>query len=290
MNEASFKTRTGNFPIGFRRGWSDWQKSLPNVLGWAMDNGFSVLDLGRNPDDFDAVTAAKLQIGSVDLLEWQPMISSDRAKAADSIAKNCEYIQKAGAQNYFCVMIPEDAAKSRVENFGYVVEALNGIAPALEAAGGHLVMEGYPAPGALCCTPETYRAAFKEAPSMAIGINYDPSHLWRMGIDPIRFLKEFVPRVFHVHGKDTLVLRDDLYEYGHEQGATFKKNPGFGASSWRYTIPGQGDVAWAEVMRILAENGYQGAVSIELEDENYNGTEDGEKRGLIAGAQFLSSC
>lgn len=290
MIPTPFQTRTGQFPIGFRRGWSDWQKPLPDVLDWAKKSGFSVVDLGRAPEDFQSATQAGLRIGSIDLLEWQPMISSDKVKAAESIAKNCEYIAQSGAQNYFCVMIPEDAAKPRLENFGYVVEALNGLAPALEAAGGKLVMEGYPAPGALCCTPETLRAAFKEAPSMAIGINYDPSHLWRMGIDPIRFLKEFAPRVFHVHGKDTLVLRDDLYEYGHEQGATFKLNPGFGASAWRYTIPGQGDVAWAEVMRILTESGYQGAVSIELEDADYNGSEDGEKHGLIAGAQFLSAC
>lgn len=290
MTATSFVTRTGTFPIGFRRGGSDWQKSLPDMLDWANRSGFSVVDLGRNSEDFRAAQTAGMRIGSVDLLEWQPMISSDKAKAADSIAKNCEYIRKCGAQNYFCVMIPEDAAKPRLENFGYVIEALNGIAPALEDADGRLVIEGWPGPGALCCTPETYRAAFQEAPSMALGINYDPSHLWRMGIDPIRFLKEFAPRVFHVHGKDTLVLRDDLYEYGHEQSATFKKSPNFGGATWRYTIPGQGDVAWAEVMRILAENGYQGAVSIELEDADYNGSEAGEKRGLIAGAQFLSSC
>lgn len=290
MIETSFVTRTGHFPIGIRRGWSDWQKPLPDVLDWAKSSGFSVVDLGRDAADFQSARDAGFRIGSVDLLEWQPMISSDKAKAADSIAKNCEYIREVGAQNYFCVMLPEDVAKPRLENFGYLVAALNGLAPALESAGGKLVIEGWPGPGALCCTPESYRAALKEAPSNAIGVNYDPSHLWRMGIDPIRFLKEFALRVFHVHGKDTLVLRDDLYEFGWEQVATFKKSPSFGGATWRYTIPGQGDVAWAEIMRILVENGYGGAVSIELEDADYNGSEDGEKRGLLAGAQFLSSC
>jgi sugar phosphate isomerase/epimerase len=111
-----------------------------------------------------------------------------------------------------------------------------------------------------------------------------------MGIDPIRFLKEFAPRVFHVHGKDALLLSDDLYEYGWEQSATFKKNPDFGASAWRYTIPGQGNTPWSEVFRILGENAYNGAVSIELEDKDFNGSDDGEKRGILAGAQFLSAC
>ncbi len=285
-----FYTRTGNFPIGFRRGWSDWQKTLPALLDWAKTSGFSVVDLGRDLEDFVLADTAGLQIGSVDLLEWGTMISSDKAKSAEAIAKNCEYIQKAGARNYFCVMLPEDPKKPRAENFGYLVTALQGIAPALEAAGGKLVIEGWPGPGALCCTPETFRAAFKEAPSSALGINFDPSHLLRMGIDPIRFLKEFAPRVHHVHGKDAALLADDLYEYGWEQPATFKESPDFGAAAWRYTIPGQGDSNWNEILRILVENNYQGAVSIELEDANFNGSEAGEKAGLLASAQFLSAC
>ena len=67
-----------------------------------------------------------------------------------------------------------------------MVDSLNALSLALEAAGGRLVIEGWPGPGALCCTPETYRATFRECPSPAIGVNYDPSHLLRMGIDPIR--------------------------------------------------------------------------------------------------------
>lgn len=285
-----FHTRTGNLPIGFRRGGSAWQKDLPSLFDWAKSSGFSVLDLNRNAEEIPRLEAAGLRLGSVDLLEWQPMLSSDKFKSAAAIANNCEYIEKAGARNYFCVMLPEDPTKPRLENFGYVVEALQGLAPTLEKVGGKLVIEGWPGAGALCCTPETFRATFEAVPSRAIGINYDPSHLVRMGIDPIRFLREFAPRVHHVHGKDTLILGDDLYEYGWEQPATLKKSPAFGGAAWRYTIPGQGSIAWAEIFRILVANNYAGAVSIELEDADYNGSEDGEKRGLLAGAQFLSAC
>lgn len=288
-----FHTQTGNFPIGVRRGWSQWQKDLSGLTSWAKESGFSVLDLGRTAEDVAPVVAAGLKVGSIDLLEWQPMLSSDAGKRADSLAKNIEYIATcaaAGATNFFCVMLPEDPALPRTENFGYVVEALNGLAPALEQSGGKLVMEGYPGPGALCSTPETYRAAFKEVPSMAIGINYDPSHLLRMGIDPVRFLKEFGSRVFHVHGKDTELLAEDLYEYGWEQPATFKETPAFGSTAWRYTIPGQGNTPWGELFRILKAGGYSGAVSIELEDRDYNGSEAGEKRGFLAAASFLSAC
>lgn len=286
---TGLQTRTGRFPIGFRRGDSAWQRDLPAVIDWAVSHGFGALDLGRSPAEIKPAAEAGLRVGSVDLLEWPGLISADAPKRADAVAKNSAYIADCGAQNYFAVMLPENPGLTRLENFGYMAESLNALSAPLEAAGGRLVIEGWPGPGALCCTPETYRAAFRECPSSAIGINYDPSHLLRMGIDPIRFLKEFVLRVGHVHGKDAEILANDLYEYGYEQSATFKSDLPFGSTSWRYTIPGHGGTPWSEVCRILAAASYPGVISIELEDNNYNGSEASEQRGLIEAAQFLAT-
>lgn len=283
-------THTGNFPIGFRRG-GGWQSDLPALLEWAKSNELGVVDIGRNLDEIATLKEAGLQVGSIDLLEWQPLFSSDATKRRDAVQKNAEYVAKAcslGAKKFFLVILPEDPSKPRSENFGYAVESFSALAPSLEAGGGQIVLEGWPGPGALCCTPETYRAMFNECGSPSIGINYDPSHLLRMGIDPLRFLKEFAGRVGHVHGKDTEILADDIYEYGTEQAATFKKSPSFGAAAWRYTIPGAGGTNWGEVFRILQANDYQGAVCIELEDKDFNGSEEGEKRGFLSGAQYLS--
>ncbi len=79
-------------------------------------------------------------------------------------------------------------------------------------------------------------------------------------------------------------------EDGTEQPATFAKSHGFGSMHWRYTIPGHGCVRWTRAFQILEANGYQGAVSIELEDENFNGSEAGEKQGILSGSAFLASC
>jgi sugar phosphate isomerase/epimerase len=59
---------------------------------------------------------------------------------------------------------------------------------------------------------------------------------------------------------------------------------------WRYTIPGHGGSRWPEMLRVLHDAGYAGAVSIELEDENFNGTLEGEKAGLLHARDFLESC
>lgn len=287
---TELKTRTGGFAIGFRRG-GGWQREIGAAIEWAKSHGFGVIDLGRgNTPDAAAVKDAGLRLGSVDLAGGRGLISADAGKRAEAVAACSAYIQECGAQNFFAVMIPEDPALGRQANFGYLTESLNGIAPALEAAGGRLVIEGWPGPGALCCTPESYRATFRECPSPTIGINYDPSHLLRMGIDPVRFLKEFVGRVDHVHGKDTLILADDLYEYGMEQPATFKEDPFCGASAWRYTIPGHGGTPWTEVCRILVAAGYAGAISIELEDADYHGSDALEQQGILDGGLFLAGC
>ena len=44
-----------------------------------------------------------------------------------------------------------------------------------------------------------------------------------------------------------------------------------------------------EIFSILKTSGYKGAVSVELEDENFNGTEEGEKRALEYSLAFLKS-
>ena len=288
------RTRTGNFPIGFRRGGSRWQRDLDALLEWAVQNNLEVIDLTTAAADaVKAVAQAGLRIGSIDLPDGKGMIVADAGRRAEALASNSDGIRACtvdGPQNFFSVMLPENPQLPRAENYGYMVESFAALAPVLEESGSHYVIEGWPGPGALCCTPETYRAFLRAVPSPSMSVNYDPSHLIRMGIDPHRFLHEFIDRVHHVHGKDTEILADNLYEYGHEQPATFAHRISYGAHSWRYTIPGQGIFRWGEGLRVLAESGYSGCVSIELEDANFNGAEETEKQGILHGARFLTGC
>ncbi|MFN8491522.1 MAG: sugar phosphate isomerase/epimerase [Caldilineaceae bacterium] len=286
------KTRTGSFPIGFRRGWTDWQKDIDSLIAWAKENGLEAIDLGKDANVVgQKVLDAGLRIGSVDLRDNKGMISPDRATREKAIEDNAEFIHECsalGPTNFFLVMLPEKPELPRAENFGYMVESFSQLAPVLEKYEARLVIEGWPGPGALCCTPETYRAFFAAVQSKAMGVNYDPSHLLRMGIDPLRFLREFGDRVYHAHGKDTEILTENVYEFGTEQPSTFTKSVAFGGAAWRYTIPGHGITRWVEVMKILQEKGYQGAVSIELEDANFNGKTDTEQQGILQGARFLA--
>ena len=295
---APATTRTGHFPIGFRRRGA-WQQNTDDLVAWTVANGFAGFDLtgGDLAGDLARLAAAGLRAGSVDLCDWgqwSALLSLDRTQretAVDAARVRIEFCAAAGVRNFFTLILPEDPARPRREDFARAVESYNALVPTLEAAGARVVIEGWPGRGALCCTPETFRAFFRELPTAALAINYDPSHLVRMGIDPLRFLREFAARVHHVHAKDTLLAEADaLYEYGWELPATFAPAPAFGAAAWRYTIPGQGQTDWPALLTILQAVGYQGGVSVELEDASFHGSEDAEKRGLLLTRQFLEGC
>ncbi len=197
-----------------------------------------------------------------------------------------------GAKIFFSPVMPAEPARPRKENFEFAVDGYGQLCSAIRGDGAKVVIEGWPGGGPhfgnLACTTADYRALLKELPDNA-GVNFDPSHLIRMGIDPDRFIQEFASRTFHVHGKDTEVLSDEIQEHGTLQPATFAKGHGFGEHAWRYCIPGHGAARWGRLFKILKDAHYSGAVCIELEDENFNTGAEGERRGLIAGRQFLAS-
>ncbi|OGV64657.1 MAG: hypothetical protein A3K19_29995 [Lentisphaerae bacterium RIFOXYB12_FULL_65_16] len=287
------KTRTGGFPVGFRRGGTAWQKDLNSLIAFARQAGLEFIDLNRDADTAGKTVAeAGFRLGSVDLPDWTGLASADKAKRDKAAAVNSQYIRACaalGTKCFFVAVMAEDAATPRAESYKYAVEGYGALAPALEQTGSWVVMEGWPGPTVFVTTPETYRAFLRDCPAR-MAVNYDPSHLIRMGIDPIRFLREFAPQVRHVHAKDTEVYPEAIYEFGYQTPALFAKGHGYGGHAWRYTIPGHGQMRWKEAFSILRDAGYQGGISIELEDENFNGTEAGEKEALTWSCRFLASC
>jgi sugar phosphate isomerase/epimerase len=222
------------------------------------------------------------------------LLDSDPGKRREAVEKGIAYVREAAAADtkaFFLCIIPEVGLK-RAESYARAVESYTPIAAAAAEAGASLAIEGYPGGSphmpALCCTPETCRRFLKDV-GPGVGLNYDPSHLIRLGVDHIRFLKEFLPYVRHVHAKDTEIDSEAVYEFGLYQPGIFTRPHGFGEFVWRYTLPGSGCARWSEIFRILQSSGYQGIVSIELEDENFNGSEAGEKAALLHSLDFLRS-
>ena len=128
----------------------------------------------------------------------------------------------------------------------------------------------------LAVSPAVWRELFEALPSASLGLNFDPSHLIWQQIDYVRCIREFGPRIVHVHAKDTRIDRDRLYAAGVL---------GLG---WHVPkLPGLGEVDWPALFAALSDAGYRGPVCIEVEDRAYEGSLDDRKRALRQSKRFL---
>ncbi len=130
----------------------------------------------------------------------------------------------------------------------------------------------------LAYCPAIWRRMFEEIPSKNFGLNYDPSHLVWLQIDPIKPLWEFADRIFHVHAKDARVDRHRLDDVGTLATPLEYHTP---------KLPGLGDVNWSRFFSVLSDIGYDGPVCIEVEDRAYEGSLENRKVSLRQSAWFL---
>jgi sugar phosphate isomerase/epimerase len=125
-------------------------------------------------------------------------------------------------------------------------------------------------------SPAVWRQLFEILPGPTLGLNFDPSHLVWQHIDYVRCIREFGPRIVHVHAKDTRIDHDKLYEQGI-----------LGLGWHTAKLPGLGDVDWGAFFSALTDTGYRGAVCIEVEDRAYEGSLADRQRALRQSKRFL---
>ena len=283
-------TRTGSFPIGFRSPGSAWCKDTAALAAWAKEHDFACVDIKADLDAARTVLDSGLSVGSVDLPGVRQIIHPDvdtRRAAVDAAATLIGDAGELGLKTFFLVLAPGEPDRKRGENFGFMLDGFRELTDGITDPEVRLAIEGWPGPGVLGCTPADLRRLFSEISSQHLAINYDPSHLIRMSIDPIRFLIEFADRVAHVHAKDTHIDSELRYLLGSEQQPTFPEAVAFAGPTWRYTLPGHGSTPWPTVMQHLVTAGYEGFVSIELEDARFHPDEPDQKEGLLLSRRYL---
>ena len=119
-------------------------------------------------------------------------------------------------------------------------------------------------PGFCVYNPETLlklRAACGEA----IGANFDPSHLFWQGIDPVAAIRELTGAIYHVHAKDVKI---DAINTARNGVLDTKPYTNEIARSWIFRTVGWGHGAsvWKEMVSALRLAGYDWVLSIEHED------------------------
>jgi sugar phosphate isomerase/epimerase len=121
-------------------------------------------------------------------------------------------------------------------------------------------------PGFVCYSNDTL-LKLRSAVGPRIGANFDPSHLWWQGIDPIAAIRELGKEgaLFHVHAKDT---RIDPYNSGRNGNLDTKSYGDVLARSWVFRSVGFGHTVgwWKDFCSNLRMVGYDHVLSIEHED------------------------
>lgn len=265
------------------------------VCAWMAEKGFDTIDVPRIEAEMVRTAEAHgVSIGQVDMVADTELLSNDSAKRKEALRATKDSIQKAvdhGITNMFYVApAPEDPSQERRTTFDQWKRTMPEIVDFVESRGSTIALEGWPGGSVyherIGATPEMLRAMFEVCPSPAFGINYDPSHLIRLGVDPLRFLREFGHRTHHVHAKDTVFDEEALYLYGRIKPSF--DNPGvFGEGYWRYCIPGEGEADWALIVKRLEDFGYDGIISIEHEDSRYYSSWELEAEGFIRAGVHL---
>ena len=89
---------------------------------------------------------------------------------------------------------------------------------------------------------------------------YDTGHFTFAGEDPCAMLEKYADRIGHVHLKD---MRLAVVEEARKEGWSFLTSVRNGA----FTVPGDGDVDFDPIFRLLAEAGYEGWLLVEAEQD-----------------------
>jgi sugar phosphate isomerase/epimerase len=132
-------------------------------------------------------------------------------------------------------------------------------------------------PGFCVYNPETL-LKLREAAGPSIGANFDPSHLFWQGIDPVYAIRAIgeAGAMFHFHAKDTKVDPVNATVNGVLDTKAYTDEI---HRTWIFRTVGygHGEDVWRDIISNLRLVGYNGALSIEHEDSLMSANEGFEK-------------
>ncbi len=131
----------------------------------------------------------------------------------------------------------------------------------------------------IAVSPDAWERMFDAVPAANLGLEWEPCHQLCQLIDPMPQLRTWVPKIFHVHGKDATVYRDVIARHGFSgpYPAVHHRHPGFGDSNW------------TDIISELRRHGFKGCIDIEgWHDPVYR--DELEMTGQVASLEYLKRC
>jgi sugar phosphate isomerase/epimerase len=288
--------------------------ALDEIVAWAADNGFQGLEVAAWPRvagrEWEAshldVTAfgeaqaeqirglfARHGIAVSAVAYYENNLHEDPARREsihDHLRRCIDAAALLGCE-LVGTFIGRDVTKTVRDNLLLAEVVLPPLVDYASARGVRLVVENCPMEG---WHPDGYPANLAYSPELwewmaglGFALNYDPSHLVWLGIDPVQALQAHADMILHVQAKDAQVDATARARYGVFGQVIDRPSP-WHTGWWRYRIPGLGDLDWSAVVDALYETGFNGFLSVEHEDPIWSGTPVKVKQGLTLAHRTLS--
>ncbi|MDK3157220.1 sugar phosphate isomerase/epimerase [Kamptonema cortianum] len=145
----------------------------------------------------------------------------------------------------------------------------------------------------LALNPQAWGLLFEAIPLDNLGLEWEPCHQLLALADPIPQLQEWMPRIFHVHGKDATVDWPRIRKHGifcAPDNDDTRKISGLRPRAFaHHRTPGFGDSNWTDIISELRIGGFKGSIDIEgWHDPVYRG--DLEITGQVHALNHLKQC
>ncbi len=129
---------------------------------------------------------------------------------------------------------------------------------ALEEYGIHLIFHHHM--GTVVQNPDEVERMMAHTDPKYVSLLYDTGHFAYCGADPLEMVKKYADRIRHVHLKD---IRREVVEKVRRENLSFLEGVRQGA----FTIPGDGCIDFEPIFQVLEENGYEGYMLVEAEQD-----------------------
>ncbi|MGR9138889.1 sugar phosphate isomerase/epimerase family protein (plasmid) [Rhizobium leguminosarum] len=262
-------------------------RPLEEVVDFAASAGFDAIEIDvgghiKTPDRVEAavVLARSRNLFVSSITYFGNQLDADRAKREALRAKTAEFAGAIGEAGVpiFVIFPGRDDTASDEANYDDFADFANGLIAQTQSYGLTFAIENWPGPkdNFIGTTPRGWQELFQRIKDPRFGLEFDPSHLIRIGVDPYEAMATVKDRIAILHAKDTAIDPGSLQAVGYH-----------GKGWWQYKLPGLGLIDWPRFLRQARAAGFDGTWSIEHEDAAYGwpgkdlaARKDGERLGL----------
>ncbi|WP_027092734.1 myo-inosose-2 dehydratase [Cohnella thermotolerans] len=249
--------------------------TFENLLADFSSLGFRATENCRKfPKDPARLKTALAERGIQMTSQWKGVLFSDPTRREEelmSYRQHVEFLRRMGAQHVVtCELggsIIGDPRRSAHENhviplmpeqWGHMVEGLHQAGQICREHGMKLVYHYHI--GTVVEKPDEIDRLMESTDPELVHLLYDTGHAYYGGYDPLELLRKHGDRVAYVHLKD---VRQSVLDRVREQGIKFQDSILLGV----FTVPGDGCIDFAPIFRLLRDQGYDGWMIIEAEQD-----------------------